>query len=79
MNEDYPHKAIINIGFSIYRVGATGEMENLVPRQTLDKEGLKSKILTVRGNSYRECIEELKLTLDKILRVNKKQEKEGEI
>jgi len=38
---------------------------------------LKSKILIVKGNSYRECIEGLKLTLDKILRVNK--EKEGEI
>ena len=71
MNPDRPHKAIINIAFSIYPVDITGELSGeSVHRNVLQASGLKHRILDVKGNTYEECVQALKDTIDRILKCN---------
>lgn len=67
MNPDMPHKAVINISFSIYPVSATGELGQCVNRAQLNKSELKHKMMSVSGSSYEECAVALKDLLEKIL------------
>lgn len=71
MNPDVPHKAIVNISFSIYPVDSTGELKESVHRSQLQKDGLKHRILDVKGNTYQECVVALKNLMEKILQCNK--------
>ena len=69
MNPNLPHKAVINISFSIYPVGPTGELTGqTIHRSQLNKDGLKHCLLDVKGNTYEECVEQLKLMLSNIMR-----------
>ena len=65
MNPDVPHKAIINIAFSIYPVSPTGELGRCVDRGQLNRSGLKHKVIDVRGNTYEECVVALKEIMEK--------------
>lgn len=59
------HKAIINISFSIYPVNHLGEIEGqTISRKELGAANLKSKIVTVQGGSYEECVSALKEKID---------------
>lgn len=71
MNLDAPHKAVINISFSIYPVGPTGELGQTVHRSILNKSGLKHKLLDVKGNTYEECVVALKEVMEKIVNIKK--------
>lgn len=72
MNLNAPHKAIINISFMIYPVGPTGELTGqTVPRVQLNKDGLKHRILDVKGNTYEECVIALKDIMEKIVSLKK--------
>ena len=72
MNPNIPHKAIINISFSIYPVGPTGELTaQTVHRSQLNKDGLKHFLLDVKGNTYDECVVALKDVLEKITNIKK--------
>lgn len=71
MSLDMPHKAIINISFAIYPVSATGELSTSINRAQLNQSGLKHKIMDVKGNSYEECVEELKKLMEKMLACKK--------
>lgn len=64
---EMPHKAIINISFSIYPIDQSGDLGHPVPRQQLQKDELKHKLLDVKGSSYEECVINLKEMLDRIL------------
>lgn len=73
MNLNIPHKAIINISFSIYPVGPTGELTGqTVHRSQLNKDNLKHQLIDVKGNTYEECVTALKEMLDKITNCKKK-------
>lgn len=68
MNLEAPHKAIINISFSIYPVSATGELSGqCINRGQLNKSGLKHKMIDVKGNSYEECVTALKELMEKMI------------
>lgn len=68
MNPNIPHKAIINISFTIYPVDATGELSGQsVHRSQLNKDGLKHKLIDVKGNTYDECVIALKEVMEKIV------------
>ena len=67
MNQDMPHKAIINISFAIYPVSPTGELNTSVNRNQLNKSGLKHKMMDVKGDNYEECVENLKALMEKLL------------
>ena len=72
MNPNIPHKAVINISFSIYPVGPTGELTGqTVHRSQLNKDGLKHCLLDVKGNTYEECVTNLKEMLEKITNCKK--------
>lgn len=65
-----PHKAVINISFSICPVEATGEVSGQnVSRQQLQSDGLKHKLMEVKGATYVACVEELKSLLEKITKI----------
>lgn len=68
MNLEMPHKAIINIQFSIYPVSATGELGQCINRAQLNKSELKHKMMSVSGNSYEECVVALKDLLEIMLK-----------
>lgn len=62
-----PHKAVINISFSICPVEATGDISGQnVSRQQLQSDGLKHRLMEVKGSTYVACVEELKTLLEKI-------------
>ena len=63
-----PHKAIVNISFSIYPVSATGELGQCVNRAQLNKSELKHKMTSVSGSSYEECVTALKGLLEAMLK-----------
>lgn len=64
MNLELPHKAIVNISFTIYPVIQTGELGMPVPRFKLNEEQLKHKMVVITGNSFAECAENLKQYLE---------------
>ena len=65
-----PHKAVINISFSICPVEATGDVSGQnVSRQQLQSDGLKHRLMEVKGSSYEDCVEELKTLLEKITKI----------
>lgn len=64
---DIPHKAIINISFSVYPVDPTGEVSgHTVHRSTLGSAGCKHKVLQVIGTSLDDCLKKLKDKVDSI-------------
>lgn len=69
-NPNRPHKAVINISFSICPVEATGDVSGQnVSRHQLQQDGLKHRLMEVKGSSYEGCVEELKGLLDKITKI----------
>jgi len=67
MNKNQPHKAIVNVAFSIYPVDNTGELNGqCVNRAQLNADSLKHKMLSVKGSTYEECVANLKELLEKI-------------
>lgn len=65
-----PHKAVINISFSICPVEATGDVSGQnVSRQQLQSDGLKHRLMEVKGSTYVACVEELKILLEKITKI----------
>lgn len=65
-----PHKAVINISFSICPVEATGDVSGQnVSRQQLQNDGLKHRLMEVKGSTYMACVEELKILLEKITKI----------
>jgi hypothetical protein len=67
MNKELPHKAVINIAFSIYPVTNTGELNGAcVTRAQLNESGLKHRLVSVSGSNYEECVIALKNALDRM-------------
>jgi hypothetical protein len=67
---NHPHKAVINISFSICPVEATGDVSGQnVSRQQLQSDGLKHRLMEVKGSTYGDCVANLKDLLDKITKI----------
>lgn len=64
MNLDMPHKAIVNISFTIYPVMPTGELGQPIPRFKLNEKELQHKMVVISGDSFDECAEKLQFYLD---------------
>lgn len=71
-NPNRPHKAIVNISFSIYPVEQTGDISgHSVHRVQLQKDQLKHKLLEVKGSTYEECVTNLKELLEYLTKKDK--------
>lgn len=60
-----PHKAIININFSVFPVEVTGEASGqLLPTRELREANVRPFTLEVKGATKEECLSALKAKLE---------------
>ncbi len=62
-----PHKAVININFSVFPVEVTGEASGqLLPTRELREAGVRPFTLEVKGTTKEECLAALKTKLESL-------------